>query len=57
MSGSRKATFQQPPPYAGVAQLIERILAKDEAVGLNPITRTMKSAPLRGFFHGFDVDY
>jgi hypothetical protein len=39
--------------YAGVAQLIERFLAKEEAQGLSPCTRTNIKAPLVwGFYIG-----
>jgi hypothetical protein len=36
--------------HAGVAQLIERFLAKEEAQGLSPCTRTKINAPHRGAF-------
>ena len=49
-------------PYrAGVAQLIERFLAKEEAQGLSPCTRTIalmlkKEGPLRASFLMDDID-
>ena len=39
--------------YAGVAQLIERFLAKEEAQGLSPCTRTIQSVHRKvGFLYG-----
>ena len=33
-----------PPKRAGVAQLVERVLAKHEVVGSKPITRFLKDS-------------
>jgi hypothetical protein len=44
--------------HAGVAQLIERFLAKEEATGLSPVTRTKVTfliAPYKGSFFIFST--